>query len=106
MTIQFKLGISLGLIVCLLAMALLPTETQSTPLGWVGYGIIIGLLLITVLRAISIISYQTSYNRRKTYNTRSRYAQGRSLWQSALRFLSPLEREAPPAMVAQGMFTD
>jgi hypothetical protein len=31
MTIQFKLGISLGLIACLLAMALLPTETQSTP---------------------------------------------------------------------------
>ena len=72
MTIQFKLGISLGLIVCLLAMALLPTETQSTPLGWVGYGIIIGLLLRTVLRAISIISYQTSYKRRKTFNTGSR----------------------------------
>ena len=72
MTIQFKLGISLGLIVCLLAMALLPTETQSTPLGWVGYGIIIGLLLRTALRAISIINYQTSYKRRKTYNTRSR----------------------------------
>ena len=72
MTIQFKLGISLGLIVCLLAMVLLPTETESTPLGWVGYGIIIGLLLRTALRAISIINYQTSYKRRKTFNTRSR----------------------------------
>ena len=72
MTPQFKLGISVGLIACLLAMALLPTETQSTPLGWVGYGIIIGLLLRTALRAFSIISYQTNYKRRKTYNTRSR----------------------------------
>jgi len=72
MTPQFKLGISVGLIACLLAMALLPSETESTPLGWVGYGIIIGLLLRTALRAFSIINYQTSYKRRKTYNTRSR----------------------------------
>ena len=72
MTPQFKLGISLGLITCLLAMALLPTETQSTPFGWVCYGIVIGLLLRTALRAISIISYQTSHKGRKTYNTRSR----------------------------------
>ena len=72
MTTQFKLGISLGLIACLLAMALLPAETESTPAGWVGYGIIIGLLLRTVFRAISIINYQTSYKRRKTYDTRSR----------------------------------
>jgi len=72
MTPQFKLGISVGLIACLMMMALLPSETESTPAGWVGYGIIIGLLLRTVLRAISIISYQTSYKRRKTYNTRSR----------------------------------
>ena len=72
MTIQFKLGISLGLIACLLVMALLPAETESTPAGWIGYGIIIGLLLRTVFRAISIINYQTSYKRRKTYNTRSR----------------------------------
>lgn len=72
MTPQFKLGISVGLIACLLAMALLPTETESTPIGWVGYGIIIGLLLRTAFRAVSIISYQTSYKRRKTYNTRSR----------------------------------
>ena len=85
MTSQFKLGISLGLIACLLAMALLPSENESTPVGWVGYGIIIGLLLRTVLRAISIISYQTSYKRlskhnqqrnrlinNKTYSTRSR----------------------------------
>jgi hypothetical protein len=49
MTPQFKLGVSLGLIACLLAMALLPTETESTPVGWVGYGIIIGLLLRTWL---------------------------------------------------------
>ena len=72
MTPQFKLGISLGLIACLLAMALLPAETESTPVGWVCYGIIIGLLLSVALRAFSIISYQTSYKRRKTYNTRSR----------------------------------
>ena len=72
MTPQFKLGISVGLIACLLAMALLPTETESTPVGWVAYGIIIGLLLSVALRAFSIISYQTSYKRRKTYNTRSR----------------------------------
>lgn len=72
MTPQFKLGISVGLIACLLAMALLPSETESTPLGWVGYGIIIGLLLRTAFRSFSIISYQTSYKRRKTYNTRSR----------------------------------
>ena len=72
MTPQFKLGISVGLIACLLAMALLPSETESTPVGWVGYGIIIGLLLRTAFRAVSIISYQTSYKRRKTYNTRSR----------------------------------
>ena len=72
MTIQFKLGISVGLIACLLTMALIPSETESTPVGWVGYGIIIGLLLRTVLRAISIISYQTSYKRRKTFNTGSR----------------------------------
>lgn len=72
MTPQFKLGISVGLIACLLAMALLPTETESTPVGWVGYGIVIGLLLRTALRAFSIISYQTSYKRRKTFNTRSR----------------------------------
>lgn len=72
MTPQFKLGISVGLIACLSAMALLPAETESTPVGWVGYGIIIGLLLRTALRAFSIISYQTSYKRRKTYNTRSR----------------------------------
>jgi uncharacterized membrane protein len=72
MTIQFKLGISVGLIACLLTMALIPSETESTPVGWVGYGIIIGLLLRTVFRAVSIISYQTSYKRRKTFNTRSR----------------------------------
>ena len=72
MTPQFKLGISVGLIACLLAMALLPTETESTPVGWVAYGIIIGLLLGVALRAFSIISYQTSYKGRKTYNTRSR----------------------------------
>ena len=72
MTPQFKLGISIGLIACLLVMALMPTETESTPIGWVGYGIIIGLLLRTAFRAISIISYQTSYKRRKTYSTRSR----------------------------------
>jgi len=72
MTPQFKLGISLGMIACLLVMALLPAETESTPAGWVGYGIIIGLLLRTVFRAASIISYQTSYKRRKTYSTRSR----------------------------------
>ena len=64
MTPQFKLGISVGLIACLLAMALLPTETESTPVGWVAYGIIIGLLLSVALRAFSIISYQTSYNTR------------------------------------------
>ena len=29
MTPQFKLGISIGLIACLLAMALLPSETES-----------------------------------------------------------------------------
>ena len=72
MTPQFKLGISAGLIACLVMMALLPSETESTPAGWVGYGIIIGLLLRTAFRAVSIISYQTSYKRRKTYNTRSR----------------------------------
>ena len=72
MTPQFKLGVSLGLIACLLAMALLPTETESTPVGWVAYGIIIGLLLSVALRAFSIISYQTSYKGRKTHNTRSR----------------------------------
>ena len=72
MTPQFKLSISLGLITCLLAMALLPTETESTPVGWVAYGIMIGLLLSVALRAFSIISYQTSYKRRKTFNTRSR----------------------------------
>jgi len=72
MTPQFKLGISVGLIACLVMMALLPSETESTPAGWVGYGIIIGLLLRTAFRAVSIISYQTSYKRRKTYNTRSR----------------------------------
>ena len=72
MTIQFKLGISVGLIACLLTMALIPSETESTPVGWVGYGIIIGLLLRTVFRAVSIISYQTSYKGRKTFNTRSR----------------------------------
>jgi hypothetical protein len=72
MTPQCKLGISVGLIACLSTMALLPTETESTPVGWVGYGIIIGLLLRTALRAFSIINYQTSYKGRKTYNTRSR----------------------------------
>jgi hypothetical protein len=72
MTPQFKLGISVGLIACLVMMALLPSETESTPAGWVGYGIIIGLLLRTAFRAVSIISYQTSYKRRKTYNTCSR----------------------------------
>lgn len=72
MTPQFKLGVSVGLIACLVMMALLPSETESTPAGWVGYGIIIGLLLRTAFRAVSIISYQTSYKRRKTYNTRSR----------------------------------
>lgn len=72
MTPQFKLGISVGLIACLVMMALLPSETESTPAGWVGYGIIIGLLLRTAFRAVSIISYQTSYKRRKTFNTRSR----------------------------------
>jgi len=72
MTPQFKLGISVGLIACLVMMALLPSETESTPAGWVGYGIIIGLLLRTAFRAVSIISYHTSYKRRKTYNTRSR----------------------------------
>lgn len=72
MTPQFKLGISVGLIACLSAMALMPTETESTPVGWVGYGIIIGLLLSVAFRAFSIISYQTSYKRRKTFNTRRR----------------------------------
>ena len=72
MTPQFKLGISLGMIACLLMLALIPSETESTPAGWVGYGILIGLLLSVALRAFSIISYQTSYKRRKTFNTRSR----------------------------------
>ena len=72
MTPQFKLSISLGLIVCLLAMAILPAETESTPAGWVGYGIIIGLLLGVAIKAFSIINYQTSYKKRKTFNTRSR----------------------------------
>jgi hypothetical protein len=69
MTPQFKLGISVGLIACLMMMALLPSESESTPAGWVGYGIIIGLLLRTAFRAVNIISYQTSYKRRKTFNT-------------------------------------
>lgn len=72
MTPQFKLGISLGLIACLLAMALLPTETESTPAGWVGYGILIGLLLGVAIRAFSLLQYQASYQRPKTRNTRSR----------------------------------
>ena len=63
MTPQFKLGISVGLIACLLAMAILPAETESTPAGWVGYGIIIGLLLSVAIRAFRIISYQTNYKR-------------------------------------------
>lgn len=72
MTPQFKLGISLGMIACLLVMALLPAETESTPAGWVGYGIIIGLLLSVAIRASSLLQYQASYKRRKHYNTRSR----------------------------------
>lgn len=63
MTPQFKLGISVGLIACLLAMAILPAETESTPAGWVGYGIIIGLLLSVAIRAFRILSYQTNYKR-------------------------------------------
>lgn len=69
---QLSLTISLASIAVLLLMMLAPTETESTTAGWVGYGIIIGLLLSVALRAISIINYQTSYKRRKTYNTRSR----------------------------------
>ena len=69
---QQSLFFSLTGIGLLLLMMVLPSETESTSAGWVCYGIIIGLLLRTALRAISIISYQTSYKRRKTYNTRSR----------------------------------
>ena len=73
MTPQFKLSISLGLIACLLAMALLPTETESSTAGWVGYGIIIGLLLSVALRASSTLLYQRSYKQsKKTYLNRSR----------------------------------
>ena len=73
MTPQFKLGISLGMIACLLMLALIPSETESTPAGWVGYGILIGLLLSVAIRAFSIISYQTSYKRRKTFNTYNQF---------------------------------
>jgi len=72
MTPQFKLGTSLGTIACLLVMALLPAETESTPAGWVGYGIIIELLLSVAIRAFSLLQYQASYKRPKTHNTRSR----------------------------------
>ena len=69
---QLSLTISLASIAALLLMMLVPAETESTTAGWVGYGIIIGLLLSVALRSFSIISYQTSYKRRKTFNTRSR----------------------------------
>ena len=73
---QQSLFFSLTGIGLLLLMMVLPSETESTSAGWVGYGIIIGLLLSVVLRAFSTLSYERSYKRpRRTYTNRSRQAQ-------------------------------
>lgn len=73
---QQSLFFSLTAIGLLLLMMVLPSETESTSAGWVGYGIIIGLLLGVALRAFSILSYERSYKRpRRTYTDRSRQAQ-------------------------------
>ena len=73
---QQSLFFSLTAIGLLLFMMVLPSETESTSAGWVGYGIIIGLLLSVALRAFSILSYERSYKRpRRTYTNRSRQAQ-------------------------------
>jgi len=70
---QQSLFFSLTAIGLLLFMMVLPSETESTSAGWVGYGIIIGLLLSVALRAFSILSYERSYKRsRRTYTNRSR----------------------------------
>ena len=70
MTAQAKLGFSLAFIACLLMFLIFPSETESTPAGWVGYGIIIGLLLSVAVRSASLLQYQASYKRRKTYRSR------------------------------------
>jgi hypothetical protein len=67
MTIQFKLGISVGLIACLLTMALIPSETESSPVGWGGLRHHHRAIAQNSVSAVSIISYQTSYRRRKTF---------------------------------------
>jgi hypothetical protein len=70
---QQSLFFSLTGIGLLLLMMVLPSETESTSAGWVGYGIIIGLLLSVALRAFSTLSYERSYKRlRRTYTNRSR----------------------------------
>jgi hypothetical protein len=82
---QQSLFFSLTAIGLLLLMMILPSETESTSAGWVGFGIIIGLLLSVALRAFSTLSYERSYKRMskhnqiksrfiksKTFNTRSR----------------------------------
>jgi len=58
---QLSLTISLASIAALLLMMLAPAETESTTAGWVGYGIIIGLLLSVALRASSTLLYQRIY---------------------------------------------
>jgi len=70
---QLSLTISLASISALLLMMLAPAETESTTAGWVGYGIIIGLLLSVALRASSTLLYQRSYKQsKKAYLNRSR----------------------------------
>lgn len=72
MTPQQKLRFSLAFIAVLLMFLLLPAEQESSPAGWVFYGIILGLLISVVIRSVSIISYQNNYKRQRTYRTRSR----------------------------------
>jgi hypothetical protein len=70
---QQSLFFSLTGIGLLLLMMVLPSETESTSAGWVGYGIVIGLLLSVALRAFSTLSYERSYKQsRRTYTNRSR----------------------------------
>ena len=70
---QLSLTISLASIAALLLMMLAPAETESTTAGWVGYGIIIGLLLSVALKASSALLYQRSYKQsKKAYLNRSR----------------------------------
>lgn len=72
MSSKQRLGFSLAFIACLTALNLVPTTTESSTLGWVIYGIIIGLLISSACRAASNLAYENRY-KKKAVRTKPRW---------------------------------